>query len=83
MGRENGNPLQYSCLGNAVIREAWKAAVSRVAQRHKWSDLACMHALEKEMATHSLFLAGESQTQRSLVGCPLWGRTESDMTEAT
>ena len=26
---------------------------------------------------------GESQGQRSLVGCRLWGRTESDTTEAT
>ena len=29
------------------------------------------------------FLPGESQGQGSLVGCRLWGRTESDMTEAT
>ena len=36
------------------------------------------------MATHSrLFLPGESQGWGSLVGCHLWGRTESDMTEAT
>ena len=41
------------------------------------------HALEKEMATHSSVLAGESQGRGSLVGCHLWGRTESDMTEAT
>ena len=41
------------------------------------------HALEKEMATHSIFLPGESQGPRSLVGCHLWGHTESDMTEAT
>ena len=26
---------------------------------------------------------GESHGQRSLVGCRLWGRTESDTTEAT
>ena len=30
-----------------------------------------------------VFLPGESQGQRSLVGCRLWGHTESDMTEAT
>ena len=30
-----------------------------------------------------VFLPGESQGWRSLVGCRLWGRTESDMTEAT
>ena len=28
-------------------------------------------------------LPGESQGQRSLVGCRQWGRTESDMTDAT
>ena len=30
-----------------------------------------------------VFLPGESQGQRSLVGCCLWGRTESDTTEVT
>ena len=30
-----------------------------------------------------VFLPGESQGQGSLVGCHLWGGTESDMTEAT
>ena len=30
-----------------------------------------------------VFLPGESQGQGSLVGCRLWGRTESNMTEAT
>ena len=30
-----------------------------------------------------IFLPGESQERRSLVGCCLWGRTESDMIEAT
>ena len=31
-GEENGNPLQYSCLGNPLDREAWWAAVHRVAK---------------------------------------------------
>ena len=30
-----------------------------------------------------VFLPGESQGQQSLVGCHLWGRTESDTTEVT
>ena len=30
-----------------------------------------------------VFLPGESQGQRSLMGCRLWGHTESDMTEVT
>ena len=31
----------------------------------------------------SVFLPGESQERGSLVGCCLWGHTESDTTEAT
>ena len=30
-----------------------------------------------------VLLPGESQGRGSLLGCRLWGRTESDMTEAT
>ena len=41
------------------------------------------HALEKEMATHSSVLAWRIQGLQSLVGCRLWGRTETDTTEAT
>ena len=41
------------------------------------------HALEKEMATHSSVFAWRIQGQGSLVGCRLWGHTESDTTEAT
>ena len=41
------------------------------------------HALEKEMATHSSVLAWRISGWGSLVGCHLWGRTESDTTEVT
>ena len=41
------------------------------------------YAEEKAMATHSVFLPGESQGWGSLVGCHLWGHTESDNTEVT
>ena len=40
-----------------------------------------MHWRRKWQPT-PLFLAGESQGRRNLVGCRLWGRTESDTTEA-
>ena len=40
------------------------------------------HALEKEMATHSRVLAWRIPGTGELVGCHLWGCTESDMTEA-
>ena len=41
-----------------------------------------MHWRRKWQPT-PVFLPGESQGQVSLVGCHLWGCTESDMTEAT
>ena len=66
---------------------AWWAAVLGVTKsRTQLSDFTFtfhFHALEKEMAIHSSFLPGESQGWGSLVGCHLWGRTESDTTEAT
>ena len=41
-----------------------------------------MHWRRKRQPT-PVFLPGESQGWGSLVGCRLWGRTESDMTEAS
>ena len=85
-GEGNGNPLQYSCLENPVDRGAWWAAIYGVTQ--SWTRLkrlsrhACMHWRRKWQPT-PVFLPGESQGQRSLVGCRLWGCTEWDMTEST
>ena len=31
-GEENGNPLQYSCLGNPMDREAWWATAHGVTK---------------------------------------------------
>ena len=42
-----------------------------------------VHALEKEMETHSSILAWRIPGTGTLVGCRLWGHTESDTTEAT
>ena len=36
-GEGNGDPLQYSCLDNAMDRGAWQATVHRVAKR--WTQL--------------------------------------------
>ena len=38
---------------------------------------------KRERQPTPVFLPGESQGQWSLVGCRLWGGTESDMTDAT
>ena len=66
---------------------AWWAAVLGVSEgQTRLSDFTFtfhFHALEKEMTTHSVFLPGESQGWGSLVGCSLWGHTESDTTEVT
>ena len=32
LGGGNGNPLQYSCLENAMDREAWRATVHGVTE---------------------------------------------------
>ena len=83
----NGTLLQYSCLENPMDGGAWWAAVHGVAG--SWTRLSDFsytfhfHALEKDMATTPVFLPGESQGRGSLVGCRLWGRKESDTTEAT
>ena len=37
-GEGNGNPLQYSCLGNFLDREAWRAAVRGVTK--SWTGLS-------------------------------------------
>ena len=46
------------------------------------SLFAFMHWRRKWQPT-PVFLPGESQGRGSLVGCRLWGRTESDTTETT
>ena len=66
---------------------AWWAAVHRVAKSQtRLSDFTFtfhFHSLEKEMATHSSVLAWRIPGTGEPVGCRLWGRTESDTTEAT
>ena len=86
-GEGNGTPLQYSCLENPMDGGAWWAAVHGVAQ--SWTRLSdslslstFLHWRRKWQPT-PVFLPGESQGRGSLVGCRLWGHTESDMTEVT
>ena len=63
---------------------AWWAAVHGVTKsRTRLSDFfPFMHWRRKWQPT-LVFLPGESQGQKSLVGCCLWGPTELDTTEAT
>ena len=80
--------MSLSKLRELVMdRKAWRAAVHGITKsRTRLSDFTFtfrFHALEKEMATHSSVLAWRIPGTESLVGCRLWGRTESDTTEAT
>ena len=63
---------------------AWWAAVHGAAKSQtQLSDFifTFTHWRRKWQPT-PVFLPGESQGRRNLVGCRLWGRAESDMTEA-
>ena len=42
-GEGNGNPLQYSCLGNPMDRETWWATVHGVTR--SWTQLRDFHFL--------------------------------------
>ena len=79
--------LQYSGLENPMDGGAWWAAVHGDARsRTRLRDFTFtfhLHALEKEMATHSSVLAWRIPGTGSLVGCRLWGHAESDTTEVT
>ena len=61
-------------------------SVGSLRVRHDWATslwlFTIMHWRRKWQPT-LVFLPAESQGRGSLVGCCLWGRTESDTTEAT
>ena len=60
-GEGNGTPPQHSCLENPMEGGAWWAAVHGVTKSWTWLSYFTftfhIHALEKEMATHSSVLA--------------------------
>ena len=47
-GEGNGNPLQYSCLGNPMDREAWRTLVYRVTHSEKSQTWLSMQACHKK-----------------------------------
>ena len=87
----------YSCLENPVLHSstlAWKIpwmeepgrlqSMRSLRVGHDWvislSLFICMDWRRKWQPT-PVFLPGESQGRGSLVGCRLWGRTESDWSD--
>ena len=66
-------PGRLQSMGSQIVGHNWATSLSLFTFMHwrrKWQPTP-------------VFLPGESQGWRSLVGCCLWGRTESDTTEAT
>ena len=67
-------------------KPGWLQSMGSLRVWHDWATslslFICMHWRRKWQPT-PVFLPGESQERGSLVGCRLWGRTESDTTEAT
>ena len=66
-------PGKLQSMGSRRVGHNWATSLSL---------FTFMHWRRKWQPTPE-FLPGESQEQRSLVGCCLWGRTESDTTEVT
>ena len=87
-GEGNGTPLQYSIAWKIPWMEEPGRLQSMRSLRvgHDWATsfslFTSVHWRRKWQPT-PVFLPGESQGWRSLVGCRLWGCTESGMTEAT
>ena len=66
-------PGRLQSMGSLRVGHNWATSLSLFTfmnWRRKWQPTP-------------VFLSGESHGQRSLVGCHLWGRTESDMTGVT
>ena len=66
-------PGRLQSMGSLRVGQDWTTSLSLFTFMHwrrKWQPTP-------------VFLPGESQEWGSLVGCHLWGRTESDPTEAT
>ena len=66
-------PGRLQSMGSLRVGHDWAPSLSL---------LTFMHWRRKGQPT-PVFLPGESQRRGSLVGCRLWGSTESDTTEAT
>ena len=52
LGVGNGNPLQYSCLGNSMDRSAWWATVHEVAKSQTQLSTHTHTASSKMNKTH-------------------------------
>ena len=63
-------PVVQMVMNLPAMQEIWVQSLGQEDPLEKWQPTP-------------VFLPGESQGRESLVGWRLWGRTESDTTEAT
>ena len=79
--------LQYSCLKIPWTEEPDRLqSMGSLRVGHDWATSLSLFIFihwRRKWQPAPVFLPGGSQGQRSLVGCRLWGRTESDTTEVT
>ena len=68
-----GDPGGLPSMGSHGVGRDWAPSLSLFTLMH-WG---------RKWQPSPVFLPGESQERGSLVGCHLWGHTESDMTEVT
>ena len=66
-------PGRLQSMGSIRVRHDWATSLSLFSFLH-W---------RRKWQTTQVFLPGESQGLGSLMGCHLWGCTESDTTEVT
>ena len=66
-------PGRLQSMGSLKVRHDWATSHSLFTFMHR----------RRQWQPTPVFLPGESQGRGSLVGCHLWGRTESDTTEVT
>ena len=68
-GGGNGNPLQYSCLGNSMDRGAWRAMVHKVAKSQiqlKWLSTAHITEIQFSSFQFSCSVMSDSFGPRGL-----------------
>ena len=81
-------PLGWTGLISMLSKRLSRVFSSTTVQKHQFfitqpSLEMALGLWKRKWQPMPVFLSGESQGQGSLVGCRLWGHTESDMTEVT
>ena len=66
-GGGNGNPIQYSCLGNLMDRGAWRGVDVRLDALHQTGLCALQEQFDRQKALYGLIEAAELSRIRRAV----------------